>query len=125
MVDDKDWAKSLATNVEATRRLIAYVAPLLGQRTEAAAVFFDDPGAQGSFFASYGATKAAQLALARSGQAESLRTGPRVHVLTPAPMATATRARFYPGEDRAALATPQHEAERLAAMLLAQVPAAS
>ena len=125
MVDDKDWAKSLATNVEATRRLIAYVAPLLGQRTEAAAVFFDDPGAQGSFFASYGATKAAQLALARCWQAESLRTGPRVHVLTPAPMATATRARFYPGEDRAALATPQHEAERLAAMILAQVPAAS
>ena len=125
MVDDKDWAKSLATNVEATRRLIAYVAPLLGQRTEAAAVFFDDPGAQGSFFASYGATKAAQMALARSWQAESLRTGPRVHVLTPAPMATATRARFYPGEDRAALATPQHEAERLAAMILAQVPAAS
>lgn len=124
MIDDKDWAKSLAINVEATRRLIAYMAPLLGQRPDAAAVFFDDPGAQGSYFGSYGATKAAQIALAKTWQAESLRTGPRVHVLTPAPMATATRARFYPGEDRSALAAPTAEAERLAALLLAPVPAA-
>lgn len=113
MIDDKDWAKSLAVNVEATRRLIAYVAPLLGQRPEARAVFFDDPRAGASFFGSYGATKAAQMALARSWQAESARTGPRVHVLTPAPMATATRARFFPGEDRGLLAAPLAEAERL------------
>lgn len=124
MIDDKDWAKSLATNVEATRRLIAYVAPLLGQRPDSAAVFFDDPGARGSYFGSYGATKAAQIALALSWQAESLRTGPRVFVLSPAPMATATRARFYPGEDRRVLAAPRDEAERLATVILAPVPAA-
>ncbi|MCA8878712.1 MAG: SDR family oxidoreductase [Rhodobacteraceae bacterium] len=119
MIDDKDWHKSLSINVEATRRLIAYVAPLLGQRADAAAVFFDDPDAQGKFFGAYGATKAAQMTLARCWQAESARIGPAVHVLTPAPMATATRARFFPGEDRTALAAPQDEAARLAGLILA------
>jgi hypothetical protein len=36
----------------------------------------------------------------------------------PRPMATATRARFHPGEDRAALATPTREAARLLPMIL-------
>nr|MDA3859454.1 oxidoreductase [Roseovarius sp.] len=45
------------------------------------------------------------------------RTGPKVHVLNPAPMATATRARFFPGEDRAALVAPKDEAKRLLALL--------
>jgi hypothetical protein len=38
-------------------------------------------------------------------------------VLTPAPMSTATRARFFPGEDRAALAHPRDEAARIVALL--------
>ena len=65
----------------------------------------------------YGATKAAQIALARSWQAETVRTGPSVHVLTPHPMPTATRARFYPGEDRAGLSDPRDEAARLLSQL--------
>jgi NAD(P)-dependent dehydrogenase (short-subunit alcohol dehydrogenase family) len=121
MIDAGDWDKSWRINVEATRRLIAYVAPLLLARQEAGAaaraVFFDDPRAGEPFFGSYGATKAAQLALARSWQAETARTGPSVHVLAPAPMPTAVRARFYPGEDRAPLARPADEARRLRALL--------
>ena len=47
MLDDKDWTKSLQINVDATRRLIAYVAPLLG--AQGRALFFDDPtGARNS-----------------------------------------------------------------------------
>ncbi len=114
-VDARDLERSIATNVSATGILIPYVAPLLGR--EGQAVFLDDPRAGAKFFGAYGATKAAQIALARSWQAETARTGPRVHVLAPAPMATATRARFFPGEDRETLAHPRDEATRLLALL--------
>ena len=114
-VDVKDMAKSVACNVTATATLISYVAPLLGQ--DGRAVFFDDPCGGQKFFGSYGATKAAQIALARSWQAETVKTGPKVHVLTPAPMATATRARFFPGEERA----PLSDIHAQAAAVLAQL----
>ncbi|MEO1676695.1 MAG: SDR family oxidoreductase [Pseudomonadota bacterium] len=118
MIDPKDWEKSWAINVEATRRLIAYTAPLLATRPGSTAAFFNDPRAGAPFYGSYGATKAAQLALARSWQTETARTGPRVLILDPRPTATATRARFFPGEDRSALATPAAEAARLLPDLL-------
>jgi NAD(P)-dependent dehydrogenase (short-subunit alcohol dehydrogenase family) len=108
-IDARDMAKSVATNVTATATLIPFVAPLLG--TEGTAVFFDDPRAHGKFFGAYGATKAAQMTLAKSWQAETEKTGPTVRILTPPPMPTATRGRFFPGEDRAAL-TPEREAAR-------------
>jgi len=114
-VDARDLERSIATNVTATGILIPYVAPLLGG--EGQAVFLDDPRAGEKFFGAYGATKAAQIALARSWQAETAQTGPRVHILAPAPMSTATRARFFPGEERAALAHPRDEAARLLSAL--------
>ena len=115
-IDARDWDKSVACNVTATGQLIPYIAPLLGEK--ASAVFFEDPRAGEKFFGAYGATKAAQIALAQSWAAETVKTGPRVHVLTPAPMATANRARFFPGEDRALLASPRTEAARLLAALV-------
>ncbi len=114
-IDPKHWEKSVAINATAVSVLIPYVSPLLGQ--EGRAVFFDDPRAGEKFFGIYGATKAAQIAIARSWAAETVRTGPRVHVLQPRPMPTATRARFFPGEDRSALTKPAEEATRLLAML--------
>ena len=113
---DKDLDRSIAVNLRATARLIAYVAPLLGQRGRA--VFFDDPRGGEPFFGHYGTTKAAQIALARSWQAETRRIGPQVLSLAPVPMPTATRARFYPGEDRAPLAAPMDEARRLLPAIL-------
>jgi len=107
----KDFDSSMTVNVSATRRLIGYVAPLLG--TGGRAVFFDDPQTGQPYYGAYGASKAAQIALARSWQAESAKTGPDVRVLTPRPMPTATRGRFHPGEDRSALTTPEDEAGRL------------
>ena len=106
-----DWEKSVAINVAATGVLITYVAPLLGP--SGTALFFDDPRAGQKFFGAYGATKAAQIALAQSWAAETVKTGPRVHVLTPRAMATAVRGRFFPGEDRAPLAQARDEARRL------------
>ena len=114
-IDAKDMAKSIATNVTATATLIPYVAPLLG--TNGTAAFFEDPVATGKFFGSYGSTKAAQIALARSWQAETENTGPKVHILTPPPMPTATRARFFPGEDRASLTTERTAARQLLSVL--------
>lgn len=110
-IGPKDLSKSLDVNVAATSRLISYVAPLLGD--DGQAVFFDDPRAGDQFFGAYGATKAAQISLAKSWQAETVKTGPKVSILEPNPMPTATRARFYPGEDRAPLADPTAEAKRL------------
>ncbi|WP_294620339.1 SDR family oxidoreductase [uncultured Roseovarius sp.] len=110
-MDPKDWEKSVAMNVTATGRLIPFITPLLGDTGRA--LFFDDPKAGEKFFGSYGATKAAQIALARSWQAETEKTGPRVHILEPKPMPTATRARFHPGEDRSGLADARDEARRL------------
>ncbi|WP_439155558.1 SDR family NAD(P)-dependent oxidoreductase [Yoonia sp.] len=115
-IGPKDLAKSMSINVEATARLIAYVGPLLGETGQA--VFFDDPRGGAQFFGAYGASKAAQIALARSWQAESLRTGPKVTILEPAPMPTATRARFHPGEDRSTLTDPATEAARLLPQIL-------
>lgn len=110
-IGPKDFDKSVLTNITATARLIGYISPLLG--TEGRAVFFDDPKAGTAFFGAYGATKGAQVALARSWQAESAKTGPVVKILSPAAMPTATRARFHPGEDRSTLASPASEAKRL------------
>ena len=115
-LDAKDWDKSIATNIRATGQLIPMIEPLLkaGQGT---ALFVDDPRAGTKFFGAYGASKAAQIALARSWQAETAKIGPRVLILSPAPMPTATRARFFPGEDRAALAQTRDEAARLIALI--------
>ncbi len=109
-LDIKDWDKSVALNVRTAGMLIPLVEPLLQDGT---ALFFDDPKGGAQYHAAYGATKAAQIALARSWQAETQRNGPRVVIAEPRPMATATRARFHPGEDRSVLADPRAEAARL------------
>ena len=114
-VDAKDMAKSVAGNVTATSTLITYVAPLLGEAGQA--VFFDDPRAGTKFFGSYGATKAAQIALARSWQSETANIGPKVHIVTPDPMPTATRARFFPGENRDTLGDIHTQAAAVLAQL--------
>ncbi|MBD9529756.1 MULTISPECIES: SDR family oxidoreductase [Paracoccus] len=116
-VDAKDFQKSVDLNIVATRGLIALFEPLLRAR-KGQAVFFDDPRAGQKFFGSYGATKAAQIALARSWQAENENVGPRVVIAAPAPMPTATRARFFPGEDRARLSPCKAEAERILSAIL-------
>ena len=114
-LDAKDWEKSIATNTRATGHLIPMVEPLL-RAQDGTALFFDDPRAGLPFFGAYGATKAAQIALVRSWQAETARHGPRVLITTPVPMPTATRARFFPGEDRSKLTDCRIEAARLAAL---------
>ncbi len=116
-IGDRDFDKSVEVNITATARLIRYVAPLLGQ--DGQAVFFEDPQGGQPFFGSYGSSKAAQIAMARSWQLETQRTGPKVTILTPDPMPTATRARFHPGEERTSLTTPEVAANQLSKIILA------
>lgn len=115
-LDAKDWDKSLAVNTRATGVLIPFVEPLL-LAAKGTALFLDDPCAGDKFFGAYGATKAAQISLAKSWQAEAAKTGPRVMIETPAAMPTATRARFFPGEDRDSLTPCDDEARRLLSKL--------
>ena len=111
-MDQKDWEKSLATNTRATGMLIPMIEPLLRMH-QGTALFLDDPRAGKPFFGAYGATKAAQIALATSWQAETAKHGPRVVIATPEALPTATRARFFPGEDRTKLADVQIVAARI------------
>lgn len=114
----KDWDKCVAINIRATGLLIPMVAPLLlAAPKRATALFADDPSVSRKFMGAYGASKAAQIALARAWAHESVKIGPRVLIEAVAPMPTATRARFYPGEDRSRLAPPQSEAQRLLHLL--------
>jgi NAD(P)-dependent dehydrogenase (short-subunit alcohol dehydrogenase family) len=114
-IGDGDWEKSIALNTRATGTLITYVSPLLGQT--GTAMFFDDIRTGQKFFGAYGATKAAQIALARSWQAETVKIGPRVIIAEPAAMPTALRARFFPGEDKSPLTAPPDAATRCLALL--------
>lgn len=124
----KDLDRAMAVNLRATGALIPMIEPLLRAR-RGTALFLDDPvwqdetGAARKFFASYGASKAGQMALARAWVAECEALGPArapaIRIETPAPMPTASRARFFPGEDRAALSPCRDEAEKLIARLLA------
>lgn len=123
----KDWDKTLATTLRATGTLIPMIEPLLRASPKGTALFVDDParldaqGAPRKFFGAYGAAKAGQIALAQAWAAECAALGteraPRVIIDTPAPMPTATRARFFPGEDRAQLTAPGTEAARILALL--------
>ena len=115
-LDAKDWDKSIATNVRATGSLIPMIDPLL-RAHKGTAMFFDDPRAGQKFFGAYGASKSAQIALARSWQTETAKIGPRVLIETPNPLPTATRARFFPGENKTPLASTTDEAIRLIAAL--------
>lgn len=112
-MDVTDWERSVATNLTPMGYLIPYMAPLLGEHGQA--LFFEDEHAGEKFYAHYGTTKSAQIALARSWQVESVKTGPRVQILAPRPMNTTTRMRFHPGEDKTVLASPYDEAARLLA----------
>ena len=120
--DRSDLQRAVKTNVLATAELIACCEPLLKQKKDSIAVFFDDPRGGEKFFAGYGSTKAAQVALARSWQAETRNTGPRVRIFRPNPMRTSVRRRFFPGECGTGLADPSAEAKRLICELRAEFP---
>lgn len=119
----KDWDRTLTGTLRMTGVLIPMVEPLLrAAQPQGTAVFFDDTarlapdGTARAHFGAYGAAKAGQIALAQSWAAECAGLGaeraPRVVIDRPAPMPTATRARFFPGEPRARKRSCMEEAQR-------------
>lgn len=112
-VADQDFATSLEINTRGTERLIVMLQPLLAAAPAGHFVHVADNRAGQPFFGAYGASKAAGEALVRSWAAETARIGPRVTLFHPNPMPTALRARFFPGEDTARLASCDAEAARL------------
>jgi len=105
-----DYTKTMSTNVTALANLIATLGPIL---RKGQAIITTAPEIGQKFHASYSASKAAAEAMTNSWKAETTETGPRVTLFTPEPMATATRARFHPGEDQSTLAPSSQEAKRL------------
>jgi NAD(P)-dependent dehydrogenase (short-subunit alcohol dehydrogenase family) len=116
-VEVKDLDKVIAANIRAFSRLVSNVEPLILPSDAPKAVFYDDEW-DAKFSGAYAMSKAAQRALVQCWQAETVKAPLDVHLLRPAPMPTATRARFYPGEDRSKLADPRAEAARLLAPAL-------
>lgn len=114
-IDPAHFDRALAFNVRATQRLIRVLDPLLRQAEAGRAVFPDDPdGRDARFHGAYQATKLAQMALASAWASEASATpNLRILTVTPPPMPTAMRSRFYPGEDRGRLTAPTEVARRL------------
>lgn len=118
----KDLDKALAVNARATQRLIRALDPLLRAAPDGAAVLMDDAREDQAFFSAYAASKAAARVFWRAWAREAVKTPLRVLRALPPPMPTATRARFYPGEDRAGLADPADVAGRLLDAVAARAP---
>ncbi len=114
-IDLGDLDKTISTNITATALLINFISPIMSK--EGRALFFDDPCNGKKFFGAYGSSKIAQMSLVQSWANECKNFGPNVTVFTPAPMKTALRARFFPGENKENLLSPKSEAKRVLATL--------
>ena len=102
--EPKELDKALAA-VPAANRLIQALDPLLRATEGSQAVWMDDLREGEPFFGAYAAAKSAARALWLAWTAETRNAAaPRIRRALPPPMATALRARFYPGEDRTRLA---------------------
>ncbi|MEL7344962.1 MAG: SDR family NAD(P)-dependent oxidoreductase [Pseudomonadota bacterium] len=117
-IDPKETKDAIPVNLEAVTRLIPLFSPLLKAAPAGHAVFFQDSTQPAHFFGLYGSSKAGQIALARSWQAESERLGPAVSILEPRRMNTSVRGRFYPGGTKDDVVSPMDEATRLLPMIL-------
>lgn len=107
-ISAKDMERSWATNVAALGGLIAAVEPLL-RASKGRAVILDDPMA-GKFSGAYSSSKAGARAIATAWAEECKTLGPDVSLYAPPSMPTAVRARFFPGEARDDLMSPDQAA---------------
>jgi len=102
-LDDKTLDTAFAVNARAVQRMLRAVDPLFGEAASPAAVFMTDSQEGKALWSPYHATKAAGISFARAWAAEREKGGLAVHFHRPPPMPTATRARFYPSENRDSL----------------------
>ena len=116
-IADEAWRRVLDTNLTAAMRLIRASDPLLRRAPAGRAVFATGyPGGR-AYWGPYAASKAALEALVLAWAAETARTALRVNLVDPGPMRTRLRAAAYPGEDPAALPSPDGAAELILSLV--------
>lgn len=107
-VDSKVWERTFALNVVANHQLIRVFDPLLRASDAGRAVFVTarEAGAAKPYWSVYAASKAALEQMVLSYAAEVAHSSVRVNLIRPCPVATALRAKAYPGEDATTLPKP-------------------
>ncbi|MDO9383185.1 MAG: SDR family NAD(P)-dependent oxidoreductase [Hyphomicrobiaceae bacterium] len=107
------WTSVIETNLSANWRLIRTFDPLL-QRAKAARVVFVSSSAataKNAYWGPYAVSKAGLEALAKTYAHENANTPVNVNIVDPGPMATAMRAKAFPGEDPKTIPTPADVAQ--------------
>jgi len=108
-VPAETWDEVLQVNLTANWRLIRTLDPLLRASVAGRAIFVSSGVAARprAYWGPYAVSKAALEALVRTYAAEVANTPVRVNLVNPGPTRTKLRAQAYPGEDPAALRTPE------------------
>jgi NAD(P)-dependent dehydrogenase (short-subunit alcohol dehydrogenase family) len=103
------WNDVIQINLTANWRLIRTLDPLL-RRSDAGRAIFVTSGAAvrpRAYWGPYAASKAGLEALVKVYADEVANTSVRANLINPGPTRTAMRAKAFPGEDAAALKTPE------------------
>ena len=119
-LDEKEFAKTIATNIVATQLLVAAFDPLLRNSAAGRLVALTTGVASQPrpYWAGYAATKAAMENLLLSYAAEVAAITPiRVALVSPGATRTKMRALAYPGEDPATVKPPAVVADAIVALL--------
>jgi NAD(P)-dependent dehydrogenase (short-subunit alcohol dehydrogenase family) len=113
-IDPKLWSRVMDLNLTANWRLIRSMDPLLRRSPAGRAIFVtaEQGHRPSAYWGAYAAAKAGLEMLAKTWEAELARTQIKVALIDPGPVATRLRAEAFPGEDRAALATPDDVVDR-------------
>jgi len=118
--EPKQWSRTFATIVDANMRLIRTLDPLLRGSDAGRAVFITDRVARqpAAYWNGYAAAKAALEMMVRLYALETAKTPVRANLVDPGPVATALRAKIFPGENAAALRQPADVAPGIAALAM-------
>ncbi len=114
------WEQTVGTNLTANFRLIRAMDPLLRASEAGRAVFITAPEASAgkAYWSAYAATKAGLNALVAAYAAETRAADTvAVRLFTPPPLATALRAKAYPGENPDDLPAPDATAADILSLL--------
>lgn len=114
------WTSVIETNLSANWRLVRTLDPLLQRAAAGRAVFISSSAAtaKAAYWGPYAVSKAGLEALAKTYAHENANTKVRVNVVDPGPMATAMRAKAYPGEDPATIPKPADVADLVMSLCL-------
>ncbi|MDR3515799.1 MAG: SDR family NAD(P)-dependent oxidoreductase [Azospirillaceae bacterium] len=112
------WERVMSVNLMANYRLIRSLDPLLRASDAGRAIFVTADAARRAtaYWAPYAVSKAALETLVLTYAAELTKSPVRVNLIDPGTVATALRARAFPGEDPATLPTPDQVTDAFLAL---------